>query len=246
MPILAFRGDKMIVGKVIKSKKATTIVFVFFFSLFGIQSSYADPGRTLEINVNALTYANANPTNLTPLTNFSGADSVYKIYGVRASDKLIFNVSNVSNQVHRGFFEIVGYFQNGDGFSITLSKNAEVVSPVTRTYAGARGYYLDKSANLDSYRLAVTLGQNPDFLVNGIPTSGLVGFPSDSNGLYYVWELYSSGQWIGSSAPAPALRQTSNLSFDQSQYGSDTLSDPDGQLRKTIDSINAKYGNLLR
>jgi len=46
--------------------------------------------------------------------------------------------------------------------------------------------------------------------------------------------------------PTVALRQTSNLSFDQSQYGSDTLSDPDGQLRKTIDSINAKYGNLLR
>lgn len=41
-------------------------------------------------------------------------------------------------------------------------------------------------------------------------------------------------------------RQTTNLSFDQSQHGSDTLSDPDGQLRKTLDSINAKYGNLLR
>jgi hypothetical protein len=47
-------------------------------------------------------------------------------------------------------------------------------------------------------------------------------------------------------APPSALRQTSNLSFDQSQYGSDTLSDPDGQLRKTLDSINAKYGNLLK
>ena len=48
-------------------------------------------------------------------------------------------------------------------------------------------------------------------------------------------------------AKAPVmLRQTYNLSFDQSQHGSDTLSDPDGQLRKTIDSINAKYGNLLR
>ena len=44
---------------------------------------------------------------------------------------------------------------------------------------------------------------------------------------------------------APALRQTTNLSFDQSQHGTDTLSDPDGQLRKTIDSINAKYGNLI-
>jgi hypothetical protein len=50
-------------------------------------------------------------------------------------------------------------------------------------------------------------------------------------------------------APMPvavALRQSSNLSFDQSQHGSDTLSDPDGQLRKTLDSINAKYGNLIQ
>jgi len=42
------------------------------------------------------------------------------------------------------------------------------------------------------------------------------------------------------------LRQTSNLSFSQSQYGSDTLSDPDGQLRKILDSVNAKYGNLIK
>lgn len=47
-------------------------------------------------------------------------------------------------------------------------------------------------------------------------------------------------------APVQSLRQTANLSFSQSLYGADTLSDPDGQLRKTLDSINAKYGNLLK
>jgi len=57
---------------------------------------------------------------------------------------------------------------------------------------------------------------------------------------------YLQQVWTWNGPAAPALRQTSNLSFDQSQYGSDTLSDPDGQLRKTIDSINAKYGNLLK
>ena len=244
----------MISGNPIKSKTATTIVIVLFFSLFGMQSSYADPGRTLEINVNALTYADINPTNLSPEVweDFSARTlAVYKIYGVRASDKLIFNVSNVSNQDNLGYFEIVGYFRNGDGFSITFSKNGQIVSPDTLVYGGVPGYALAGSANLDSYRLVVTLGQDPDVFFGNAPTtpiSGLVGFPSDGNGLYYVWELYSSGQWIGSSAPAPApaLRQTSNLSFDQSQYGSDTLSDPDGQLRKTIDSINAKYGNLIK
>jgi hypothetical protein len=50
-------------------------------------------------------------------------------------------------------------------------------------------------------------------------------------------------------APAPApvyVRQTSNLTFAQSLYASDTLSDPDGQLRKTVDQIMAKYGSLIK
>jgi hypothetical protein len=52
---------------------------------------------------------------------------------------------------------------------------------------------------------------------------------------------------LSNSVPVPlALRQTANLSFSQSLYGSDTLSDPNGQLRKTLDSINAKYGNLIK
>ena len=46
--------------------------------------------------------------------------------------------------------------------------------------------------------------------------------------------------------PAPEVRKTHNLSFGQSLHGSDTLSDSDGQLRKTVDSIDAKYGYLIK
>jgi len=47
-------------------------------------------------------------------------------------------------------------------------------------------------------------------------------------------------------APAPVyVRQSSNLSFAQSLYASDTLSDPDGELRKTVDQIMNKYGKLI-
>jgi len=46
--------------------------------------------------------------------------------------------------------------------------------------------------------------------------------------------------------PAPEVRRTYNLSFGQSLHGSDTLSDSDGELRKTVDSIDAKYGNLIK
>ena len=41
-------------------------------------------------------------------------------------------------------------------------------------------------------------------------------------------------------------RQSHNLSFSKSLFGSDTLSDPDGQLRKTVDSINKQWGSLIR
>jgi hypothetical protein len=50
-------------------------------------------------------------------------------------------------------------------------------------------------------------------------------------------------------APAPAaasIRRSTNLTFKESLYASDTLSDPDGELRKTVDQIMAKYGSLIK
>jgi hypothetical protein len=100
--------------------------------------------------------------------------------------------------------------------------------------------------------LEVTLGSDPVLQgFNSIgPVLGTVGFPSLSTSEYYSWELHSSGQWTGSSpAPAPApvyVRQSSNLTFAQSLYASDTLSDPDGQLRATVDQVMSKYGSLIK
>ena len=51
------------------------------------------------------------------------------------------------------------------------------------------------------------------------------------------------------SAPVSApvyVRKTTNLSFAQSLNASDTLSDPDGQLRATVDQIMSKYGSLIK
>jgi len=52
--------------------------------------------------------------------------------------------------------------------------------------------------------------------------------------------------FINLPAVAVALRQTSNLSFDQSFYGSDYLADPKGEIRSILDEIKKKYGNLLK
>jgi len=72
------------------------------------------------------------------------------------------------------------------------------------------------------------------------PDSGVeLNFSSDY--LKQVWT------WNGRPTAAPAyVRQTSNLLFEQSLYASDTLSDEDGELRKTVDQIMNKYGSLIK
>ena len=58
-------------------------------------------------------------------------------------------------------------------------------------------------------------------------------------------DIFNYATW--SPAPAPAyVRQSSNLTFAQSLYASDTLSDPDGQLRATVDQVMSKYGSLIK
>ena len=57
---------------------------------------------------------------------------------------------------------------------------------------------------------------------------------------------YLKQVWTWSGISTANVRRTSNLSFAQSLYGSDTLSDEDGQLRATVDQIMNKYGSLIK
>jgi hypothetical protein len=60
-------------------------------------------------------------------------------------------------------------------------------------------------------------------------------------------DIFNYATWSPAPAPAPVfIRQTSNLTFTQSLYASDTLSDEDGQLRVTVDQIMNKYGSLIK
>ena len=57
---------------------------------------------------------------------------------------------------------------------------------------------------------------------------------------------YLKQVWTWNGVSTTNVRQTSNLTFAQSLYASDTLSDPDGELRKTVDQIMNKYGSLIK
>jgi hypothetical protein len=249
-----------------KFNKVATAIFVSFFTLFGIQSSFADPGRTWEIDVNALTYANQNPSILTDDIWCGGVclvpTTIYDINGVSARDRFTFNITNVTNENHVDpllgvYFTLVAWFKDSEGFDVTYTSNNVTVpswnpnpfAPVELLVGHAVGGVDDEPVvkAFEDIKMELTLGDNPFMDANWL--AGLFGFISFDQ--YYLFRFKTDGQWTDSSSPAPApvetyVRKSSNLQFHEAMYGSDKLSDPDGQLRKTVDSINAKYGNLIK
>jgi len=247
-----------------KFNKVATAIFVSFFTLFGIQSSFADPGRTWEIDVNALTYANQNPSILTD-DNWCGGvclvpTTIYDINGVSARDRFTFNISNVTNQNHVDpslgvYFTLVAWFKDSEGFDVTYTSNNVTVpswnpnpfEPVELLVGHAVGGVDDEPVvkAFEDIKMELTLGDNPFIDANWL--AGLFGFISFDQ--YYLFRFKTDGQWTESSSPAPVetyVRKSTNLQFNEALYGSDKLSDLDGQLRKTVDAINAKYGYLIK
>jgi hypothetical protein len=100
-------------------------------------------------------------------------------------------------------------------------------------------------SGLDNYVIRVSSFAYWTSQVNTYPSLPYTtATPTESYTLSYTG--FSSGT-APAPAPAPAyVRQTSNLLFEQSLYASDSLSDPDGQLRATVDQIMNKYGSLIK
>ena len=77
--------------------------------------------------------------------------------------------------------------------------------------------------------------------------SNTVEFPSGNYTTATPTESYTlSYTGFSSGTIKTTTRQTHNLSFSKSLFGSDNLSDPTGELRNVVDSINAKWGSLIK
>jgi len=242
-------------------KKSITAIFVFFFSIFGIQSSYADyypsgiqqnvSEQTLRNNGWTLfyeqTYGTVIGNTTTPirpsgqyviLTGKAVGSSTLPILAAAPTAQVFTETVANTPQLLNGTYwyyslntpEPGGGGELGSiGFaptSVINQRHADTQDPTDE---------LRLSWHLDAYQGGWRLGS----INRWSPTVGTG--PDLNNSSAYLKQVWT---WNGVSTTN--VRQTSNLSFAQSLYGSDTLSDEDGQLRATVDQIMNKYGSLIK
>ena len=244
-----------------KLNKVATAIFVVLFTIFGIQSSYADyypSGIQQNVSEQTLinngwtkfyeqTYGTVIGNSTTPIR----PSEQYVILSGKAvgSSTILLAAAAPTAQVFTETVKNTPQLLNGTYWYYTLNTGQAFgqnlgsigfapTSSITQSSA-------DTSNQDDPLRLSWHLHEAlSGQLVSGGFRLGTLQLNDSSDYLKQVWT------WNGvSTTPAPApvyVRQTSNLTFAQSLYASDTLSDEDGELRKTVDQIMNKYGSLIK
>jgi hypothetical protein len=234
------------------SKKQITAVLVFLFSIFGIQSSYADyypsgiqqnvseqtlrnNGWTLFYEQTYGTVLDSTASQLRPsgqyviLTGKAVGSSTLPILSAAPTAQVFTETVKDTTQLINGT-----YWYNTPNQSIGFAPTGTIDQSSADVQTPSDPLRL--SWHLHNYVGGWRLGE-----INLYNLASGVDMNTSSAYLKQVWT------WNGPAAPAPVyVRQTSNLTFSQSLYASDTLSDPDGQLRKTVDQIMAKHGSLIK
>jgi hypothetical protein len=236
-------------------KKPLTAIFVVFFSIFGIQSSYADyypSGPTRNVSEQTLidngwvkTYEQTYQTQilsdgigLRPTGTYTilagkavGSSTISLLAAAPTADVFTQTTGNNTNLVNGTYWYYVPTINPGDaarGGSIGFADTSTVF------LASADG-----TNTASPNRLSWHINLNNDPGANG---GYRLGADINLNGS----TAYLKQVWTWNGVSTTNVRQTSNLSFAQSLYGSDTLSDEDGQLRATVDQIMNKYGSLIK
>jgi hypothetical protein len=229
-------------------KKLLTAIFVFLFSIFGIQSSYADyypsgiqqnvSEETLRNNGWTLFYEQTYETVIGNTTAPIRPSGQYVILSGKAvgSSNILLAAAAPTAQVFTETVINTPQLLNGAYWYLTLQTNIENSGSIgfAPTFTIFQNQ-ADKTAGEQrlSWNLAAYIG--------GYRIGDIIGLNTAPDFLKQVWT------WDGPASPAPVyVRQTSNLTFAQSLYASDTLSDEDGELRKTVDQIMNKYGSLIK
>jgi hypothetical protein len=252
-------GENEMIGALTKNKKALTLTFVFLFTALVIQSSYADyypsgpatnvSEQTLIDNGWVKTYEQTYQTQilddgvgLRPTGAYTilsgkavGSSTISLLAAAPTADVFTQTTGNNTRLVNGTYWYYVPRVFPNDG-SIGFADTATVTLQT--------GDVNTSSSNRLSWHINLT-SQAPGF--NG---GYRLGTTLELNGsTAYLKQVWT---WNGPNVPAPpapvevAVRKNSNLQFNEALYESDKLSDPDGQLRKTVDAIDAKYGYLIK
>ena len=231
-------------------KKLITAVFVFLFTVFGIQSSYAEYYPSgIQQNVSEQTlidngwtkfYEQTYGTVIGNSTITIRPSGQYVILTGKAVGSSTLPILSAAPTAQVFTQTVINTPQLINGTYWYNTPNQSIGFAPTGTLNQFQGDIQDLSDplrlswHLHNYTGGWRLGEIND--LNGTELNFSTAY------LKQVWT------WNGISVtPAPAyVRQTSNLTFAQSRYASDKLSDPDGELRKTVDQIMNKYGSLIQ
>jgi hypothetical protein len=230
-------------------KKPITAIFVFFFSIFGIQSSYADyypsgiqqnvSEQTLRNNGWTLFYEQTYGTVIGNTTTPIRPSGQYVILTGKAvgSSTLPILAAAPTAQVFTETVVNTPQLLNGTYWYYTLNVSSEGGIPLGSIGFAPTGVINQNTADTQSISDPLRLSWHIEPLQGGYRLGAL----TLNNSTAYLKQVWT---WNGISTAN--VRQTNNLSFAQSLHGSDTLSDEDGELRKTVDQIMSKYGSLIK
>jgi hypothetical protein len=237
-----------------KLNKVATAIFVFLFTIFGIQSSYADyypSGIQQNVSEQTLidngwtkfyeqTYGTAIGNSTTPIR----PNEQYVILAGKAanSTNILLAAAAPTAQVFTETVINTPKLLNGTYWYYTLDTICSTCGSIGFAPTSS---ITQSSADISNQDDPLRMSWHLEAGTGGWRLGTFIdAFNNSTDYLKQVWT------WNGvSTTPAPApvfIRQTSNLTFAQSLYASDTLSDPDGELRKTVDQITNKYGSLIK
>ena len=240
------------------SKKQITAVLVFLFSIFGIQSSYADyypsgiqqnvseqtlinNGWTLFYEQTYATGHGSNASSLRPLgeyvilTGKAVGSSTLPVLAAAPTSQVFTETATNTPQLLNGT-----YWYNTSTLSIGFAPTS-VIDQNQADISEANGWRISPTNNT-SYSSPSSSLRLSWHLLTAAGGGWRLGDQIELNGS----TAYLKQVWTWSGISTANVRRTSNLSFAQSLYASDTLSDEDGQLRATVDQIMNKYGSLIK
>ena len=229
-------------------KKLITAVFVFLFTVFGIQSSYAEYYPSgIQQNVSEQTLIDNGWTKFYEQTY--GTVIGNSTITIRPSGQYVILTGKA---VGSSTLPILSAAPTAQVFTQTVINTPQLINGT---------YWYNTPNQSIGFAPTGTLNQFQGDIQDLSDPLRLSWHLLDFNGGWRLGEInilnngvdmnsstaYLKQVWTWSPAPAPVyVRQNSNLTFAQSLYASDTLSDPDGELRKTVDQIMAKYGSLIK